>query len=580
MISPTKKTTTALLIAIAILAIAAYFSSFTNGFTHFDDQVQITENTDIIQLNWQKIKTIFSSTYVGMYQPVSTLFYGLLVGFFGMNPEVFHGFSFLLHLINGWILFSIFKQINVKESVAVLLTAIFVLHPMQVESVSWASATSNVIFTFFYLLAFWNFIQYGRNKSFSTGTFVLFILACLSKATAVSFPVVIFFYLLIWEKENWLKSIKIISPYLLISLAIGIITIISRESAEHLTDLSLSYTALERILIFCYTLIFYPIQFILPLNLSPFYSFPSKINDSFPIIYYIAPVFVLLFSALIYRFRKNQFVLFGAAFYLITIAPVLQLIPVGSQIVTDRYIYLSGIGLLLILIPILSAIKSQKAIQIGTLFIAMGLAFYSYNRTQVWESDATIWADVIEKDENVAQAWNNKGILAESIGNFADAERFYSRAIQLNPRYADPYSNRGNVYAKQGKSQAALNDFNQAIALKPNHADALFNRANEFIKVGDYNTALEDLNASLTIQPKADALTNRALIYIQTRKMELAINDLNQAIAMNPRKAQAYYLRGISKYQTIDSRAGCEDFQIAANLGDEASKQALEQYCR
>ncbi len=575
-----KKSTLALLITIAIIAFAAYFSSFSNGFTHFDDQVQVTENQDIINLTWQKIKTIFNSTYVGMYQPFSTLIYALLIGFFGMKAEAFHLFSFLIHLCNAFLIFKILQKFIQNETVIVLLCSIFLLHPMQVESVSWVSATSNVIFTFFYLAAFLSFIKdYSTNK-FQTATFLLFILACLSKATAVSLPIILLAYLIIYQKESWKTSIIKIIPFLIISLSIGIITILGRESAEHLTDLSLSYTILERFLIFCYTIIFYPIQFLLPFNLSPFYSFPNKLNDGFPLIYYLAPIILAALVFLIYKFRKNEKVIFGALFYLITIAPVLQLIPVGSQITTDRYVYLSCIGFLLMLAPILNAIKSTKALQIGTLILALGLGFYSYSRTQVWESDATIWADVIKKDENVAQAWNNKGILAEKEANLADAERFYTRAIQLNSRYADPYSNRGNIYAYQGKTDAALKDFNTALELKPNHPDALFNRANEFIKVGDYNTALEDLNASIAIKPQADALTNRAFVYIQTRKMDLAQADIEAALKIEPNKAQAYYLRGITKYQTISSIAGCDDFKMAASLGDETAKQAVGQYCK
>lgn len=575
-----KKLTTALFIIIASIAIATYFSSFSNGFTHFDDHIQVTENQDIINLNWQKIKTIFSSTYVGMYQPFSTFIYALLIGFFGMKAEVFHFFSFLLHLCNAYLVFKILQQFVKNEAVILLLCSVFLLHPMQVESVSWISATSNIIFTFFYLLAFLNFIKNYTKHSFQTTAFLLFILACLSKASAVSFPLLIFTYLLIYQKESWQKAFLNTLPYLIISIAIGIVTILGRESAEHLTDLSLSYSILERFLIVCYTIVFYPIQFLLPFNLSPFYSFPNKLNGGFPIIYYAAPFILAAFIFLIYKFRKNQKVLFGAFFYLITIAAVLQLIPVGSQITTDRYVYLSSIGFLFILAPIFSAIKSSKILYTSTLILALGLGFYSYNRTKVWESDHTIWTDVIKKDENVAQAWNNKGILAEKEGNLADAERFYSRAIQLNPKYADPYSNRGNIYAYQGKTEAALKDFNTALALKPNHADALFNRANEFIKIGDFNTALEDLNASIAIKPHSDAYTNRAFVYIQKRKMDLAIEDIEAALKIEPNKAQAYYLRGITKYQTIGVKAACEDFKIAASLGDETAQQAMEQYCK
>ncbi len=574
-----KKSTSAFLIFIALVALGAYWGSFSNAFTHFDDQIQITENQDIVRMNWDKLKTIFSSSYVGMYQPVSTLIYGLLIGFFGIKPAVFHGFSFLLHLLNGWLVFLVLKRLVRKELYIIPLVGLFVLHPMQVESVSWASATSNLIFTAFYLTAILSFLKHPT-RTFDPITFSWFILACLSKATAVSLPVLLLAYLVVIEKKSWITSFVQLLPYFLISLLIGTITILSREGAEHLTNLSLSYSFYERALIFCYTIVFYPLQYLLPLELSAFYSFPNKLNGTFNWIYYAAPFILLAIIFGVYRFRKNKHIVFGSLFYIISIGPVLQLIPVGSQVVTDRYIYLSGIGVLIALYPIIKLIKKPKALLIGSVACFLGLAIYAQQRTTVWQSDEAIWGDVLEKDQYVAQAWNNKGIIAEKEGKIADAERFYTRAIQLNPQYADPYTNRGNIYAAQGKSEAALNDFNQAIRLKPNHADALFNRANEFIKIGDFNTALEDLNASIAVKPQPDALTNRGLIYIQTKKWEKALADLNASLAQNPNNAQAYYLRALVKYQTVDATAGCADFQQAASLGDENAKQALLQYCR
>lgn len=574
-----KRSTAAFLVFIAIIALGAYWSSFSNAFTHFDDQIQITENSDIVKMNWDKLKTIFSSTYVGMYQPVSTLIYGLLIGFFGIKPAVFHVFSFLLHLLNGWLVFLLLKQLIKKELYIIPLVGLFVLHPMQVESVSWASATSNIIFTLFYLTAILSFLK-NPSRTFDPTTFSWFILACLSKATAISLPVVLLTYLIVINKKSWITSFVQLLPYFLISLLIGTITIMSRESAEHMTNLALSYTLVERGLIFCYTVVFYPLQYLFPIELSPFYSFPNKVSGSFGWIYYIAPFILATLIYLVFRFRKKHLVIFGALFYLITIGPVLQLIPVGSQVVTDRYIYLSGIGILIALSPLLGLIKNHKALLIASVTCFLGMAIYAQQRTTVWQNDETIWGDVLAKDEYVAQAWNNKGIIAEKEGKIADAERYYSRAIQLNAQYADPYTNRGNIYAAQGKSEAALKDFNNAIKIKPNHADALFNRANEFIKIGDFNTALEDLNASIAIKPQPDALTNRGLIYIQTKKWEQAMDDLNASLKLNPKNAQAFYLRALVKYQTVDATAGCDDFQQAANLGDENAKQALVQYCR
>src|SRR2546426_11340634 len=69
-----------------------------------------------------------------------------------------------------------------------------------------------------------------------------------------------------------------------------------------------------------------------------------------PLIFWIAPLLVAVIALGVYRSRlRGRGVMFGALFYFVNVALVLQLVPVGRAITADRYTYVSYIGVGLVL---------------------------------------------------------------------------------------------------------------------------------------------------------------------------------------------------------------------------------------
>lgn len=557
--------------------IAVYSNSLQFDFTHLDDQVQVVNNTAIRSLNWENLRTIFSSTSVGMYQPFTTLLYALAYQLDSLNPYAFSVFSLAFHVLNCSLIFILLKKLQVDTIARYFLVALFAFHPMQVESVVWVSAFSTLVFTFFYILSFTSFIeseQHNSKKSYWLSLF-LFLLACFSKSMAITLPVILTLYLIIKKpiKEiNWVKLV----PYYLISIVFGLITIFSREAAGHLSDLSVQFNWFDRIFLISYSVLFYPFKFLFPLELSVFYPYPELNNGALPWIYYVSLPALLGLFILIWKYRKNSFILFGAGFYLISIALVLQIIPVGNQLTTDRYIYLPLVGLLIILAHLIKNIK--PSITYLLLIIPVLLAFKSHNRTAIWENDGLIWEDVIEQYPKVAQAHNNLGsyLLTKNQQNAAFKE--FNLAIKQKPYYADAYSNRGNLLAQQGKIQEAIADFNKAIELRP-HSDAYFNRANIYAQQDQLQQAIADYSESLALKKSADTYTNRAFAYLKINSPKQALSDLNKALAIKPNFSRAYFLMGMSYQFEQQPAKACSAFQRASALGSQNAKAAYRDYC-
>lgn len=567
---------------ILLLCILVYYPSLDNAFSNLDDQLQVVENRHIRSLSAENIKNIFTSTTVGMYQPLTSFLNAVVFHFAGLNPTAYHSLGLLLHLFNCILLFVLLKKFVKNDYVLLLLTGIFALHPMQVESVAWISAMSNLLFTSFYLLAFMAYLKYARTKQgkFYFLSLLLFILSCLSKVSAVSFPLLLLFY--DWYESRKLQTSQLLRkiPFFIISIAFGIVAIIFREDAGHLSDLSQVFSLFERVFLISASILFYPLKLLFPFALSAFYPYPELIDGHLPTLYYLslaALVFVLYLT--IKNFKKYPLLGFGMGFYMICISLVIQIIPVGNQLTTDRYIYLPMIGLLLMLsVGLNKLLQWKKWTWVPISILLLALAFLSHKRSKVWQDDEILWKDVLSHYPHVAQAWNNLGNLYLEEGDAQKAYKHYNKAIELKPYYADAYSNRGVILSNLGKSQEAIRDFNRALQLRP-HADAYFNLGNELAKIKDFNSAIDNFKLSIELEARPDAYANRAFAKLNLGKDESALQDLNTAIQLDPNFANAYFLKGMYYGQNNNIVEACKNLRKAAQLGHANAIQAVKGFC-
>jgi tetratricopeptide (TPR) repeat protein len=553
-----------------------YKNSLNYDFTHWDDYDQVVENQNIFDLSFSKTAEIFSSTSVGMYQPITTFFYAIIYKISGPDAFNFHLASLVFHWLNCILLIQLLSFYKLDFIATAIAVTLFAFHPMQVESVAWVSAFSTLTFTFFSLISILFFIYKKENNSKYWLSFLFFLLACLSKSAAVFLPVFLLF--LCNTNPFDIKKNEVIQmiPFFIISFAFGIITILSRESAGHLSDISQSFHLFERFFLVSHSYLFYFIKFILPINLSAFYAFPDS-ESTLPILYYLSPIVVVFLIYVIWRLREKKEIIIGFALYTLSLLLVLQIIPVGSQIATDRYIYFPMIGILIILIPLLKSIN--KKLSYILLIVPVLLAFKSQDRTKVWESDKTLWTDVIQKNEDVPQAYNNLASFELEENNLKKALLYVNKAINLKPNYADAFANRGNIYSQTGQNDLAFKDFEKAIKLKP-HADAYFNRGNLYMQTAQFNNALNDYSQSIKLKASPDAFTNRAFCYLQLNNESKALQDLNFTIHQYPNFSSAYYLRGMLFIKKKRKTEACQNLSKASELGNNQAKAALSKFCQ
>ena len=191
-----------LLPAVLLLVITAaiYCRVLGHDFLlNWDDNEYVLDNDAVYGISISHIQRVFGSYYVGNYAPVQMLSYMLDYELWGLWPGGFLLTNILLHFLNGLMLYGLLFTIYRDRLLAATAAAIFLFHPLQVESVAWISQRKNLLAMLFFLLAWRGYIAFrdkeGRHAwYYYAGALAAFLLALLSKSVAVIFPLVILLY--------------------------------------------------------------------------------------------------------------------------------------------------------------------------------------------------------------------------------------------------------------------------------------------------------------------------------------------------------------------------------------------------
>ncbi len=610
-------------VPFAIMALAAlvYSNALANGFTNFDDDFYILKNPFLRDFSWEGLKAIFTSFYTANYHPLTTLTYWIEFHFAGLNPFPYHLLNVALHIANTWLVYKLVQQLSGKQVTAIVVSVLFAIHPMHVESVAWISERKDVLYTCFYLLALIAYTRPGSEGSKTTNyiyTTIFFLLALLSKSAAVTLPVLLVAIDIYKGKKVGVQSLLAKAPLFILAFTFGIVAIMSQKEAGALRHLAEMHTLTERFFFIAYGLASYFVRLVAPLQLSAMHNYPIANGGLLPWVVYASLPFLALLGWLAYRWKAyRREVIFGLSFFIITISVMLQVVAVGSALTSERYTYVPYIGLFYIIGQYIANVidGNQRSLVIG-LGAAATVLFcgLSWARIGVWKDGYTLFADVIEKNPDYYFGYWMRGNLNNGDGRAEAAIQDYSDAIRLNPGFEDLYYDRGHAFMDANNPQAAIKDYNQAISINPKMAEALNDRGWAYYKAGKKDVAVADINQSLVINPSlAEAYNNRGSIYYEAGDMAAALPEFNKAIQVKPDfemaylnraalKANAkdfrgamddynlleglrpgdntiYYNRGLVKMNLNDRNGACEDWSKAAGMGNNMAGELLNKFC-
>jgi len=623
-----KKIPAGLLLAVVGLTLVAFLPALTNGFTHWDDNVYVTDNPLVASLTWDHLKAIFTTSHYGVYVPLTMLSYSLEYALFGKNPAAFHATNVVLHVVNAGLVFGLFFWLFGGNGLAAFFAAaLFSVHPLHVESVAWIAERKDLLCALFFFLSLLSFRRYGEsgNRRFLRRSLVLFLCSLLSKPMALTLPFVLLLMDHLASGRITRKALREKIPFFALSLVFVVIAVLANQPGDTppaAAALGLPALVFQKAAVALFSLAFYLLKILLPFKLAAVYPYTEKIAGLPPVLLYAAPVvFAILAAAAVLALKRSKKVFFGLGFFVLTLVPILQLVSLpGNTIVADRYTYIPGLGIaflagLLLTGDFRAKLRPAKVllpIALGAVILALSVS--TFGRCRVWKDDRSLWTDVLEKYPDVAVAHDKLGLVRAADGDQEAAIEEYSRAIALDGSYAGAYNNRAVANGRLKRYDQALADYEKVIDLNPSYADAFYNLGNLYHEIGRDESAVEIYGRALEKTPKSAPIynnrglsyvalnelekaradfskaveidpafalprINRGLLLVQLGRFDESFEDLNAAVAMNPKIPNVYLARGLAFAGKGDYDKALSDFDAVLRLKPD-DEEALNQRVR
>jgi tetratricopeptide (TPR) repeat protein len=508
-----------------LAAFLVFATGLGNDMTGVDDHASTVENPAVRNFS---LSTLFSNFNLGMYAPLTWLGYAIAYGMGKSDPMWYHLLSFVVHLINTYLVYQVLTKLNVRRALVLPIALLFAIHPIQVESVAWIAGFSTPLYSLFSLLAFSYYLDYAagtENRYRAYGlSLAMFVLACLAKSAAVTVPLTL--VVLDWWRRptnlertrQWLGY----APFFLLALAFGLLTIHTREvSGTAVGAISNGYSAFERVLLVCYAPLFYIGKMLLPLKLNIYYSF-DKINGQLPWQYFASPIVVAALALAAWYWReKAPYLRLGLLFFLSNIVIALPFATLGTfELCADHYNYLACIGIFFTLAEGLSALQrrfpsASLGLRAVGLIWVIAMAFLCFKQIRIWRDTLTVISNAINNGfSHKGMMHLGRGVEYGDLGKPQEAIQDFTRALELNPDIQDAYKMRGSLYAQSGQIDKAIADLEKYLRFDSLDAVSWNNLAMIHMQYGRLPQALDAFTRTIAIKPDAAiSYQNRSKIY-------------------------------------------------------------------
>lgn len=594
--SSPRQRTVILCLLLVVATLAVYNPVNRNAFVNFDDDHYITHNLQVqAGLTWETVKWAFDGYHEANWHPLTWISHALDCQFFGLNPVGHHYTNVVLHALDAVLLFLLLQSATGFTWRSLMVAALFALHPVNVESVAWASERKNVLSMMFLLLTMLAYGWYVRKPARLRYLAVVALFACglMSKPQVITLP----FLLLLWDYwplgrfgAEGIHAAKVWElfrekiPLFALSLASAVITMQAQKAggAIHSAIIYPFHLRFENAIV-SYSR--YIGKAFWPTNLSPLYPHPLDLLHEWQVI--ASALFLIVATIVVIAQRRRGYLATGWFWFLGSLVPMIGLVQVGEQAMADRYAYLPFIGLFIMIVWGVAEEAQRRRILpdrlVGpSIVILLALAALTYRQIGYWHDSETLWTHALRvSDVPSYKAHFNLAVTYDEQGRYTEAIRQFHQSI--DPRSDDPKIHLGlGVYdQRHGAMQQAVDEYQTTLRMTSDptvKADAYSNLGSTYRQLHEYNHAEENFTAALKLDPnKPIALIGMGLLAQRSGNFNQAVDYYSRAMAIQP-TAIGYLLISRAQQQTGNSTGAkaAEDRaeQLTSNLAE--AQQAAE----
>jgi tetratricopeptide (TPR) repeat protein len=470
---------------------------------------------------------------------------------------------------------------------SILVSFLFAVHPLNVETVAWVAERKSVLSTLFFFLAIGAYGVYLHRKSIPRYLLIclFFVLGLMSKPMVITLPCLLLLLdcwpfqriALPYHHTSWndfLSSARnsLIEkiPLFFIAAASAIITVVSQHrggAVGHTAVLPLGFRIENALLSY----VLYIVKAFWPVRLAVFYP---HLQGRLALLIVLLSGFALLsFTVLCWRWRAHRYLLVGWLWYLIALLPVIGIVQVGRQAMADRYAYIPLIGVFILLVWAaaegLQARVSPSSLRVLSAAVVLGYASVTLVQIGYWRNSYLLFAHTLQVTSENSTAELNFGKELADRGQNDLAEVHFRNAIQYSPDLGVARYNLATLLQRENRTDDALQQYLLALprmsdplelAQTHNNLGALFLARNQ------YAEALAQFDSAIYINPdEANSYLGRGMVQFQSAQVDNALASFSKAAEIAP-SALAWYWTGRCLEARGDKDLAIRAYQSALRL--------------
>ena len=529
------------IIIILALALSLYSHTVRFGFV-WDDEKLIEKNpyiknpifipryfiTDIFLLSFEPHQSLY-------YRPLLLFSFQFDYSIWGLNAAGFHLMNILLFLMFSALVYAFIKNVSNSKKIAFFTAVLFIIHPINVQTVSWISGRNEVLLTIFLLASFILFKkslatpQPFKRIAFYLFSVLMFAFGLLSKEAAASLPLILIFYdycfICNYKFSKLLKNLRDYIPYMLILL---IYLYVRQAIFEDMAGVRIRpfkvMPPVTLLILNLKSIPFYIKSILLPFPIE-FQAFKMPTLDTMDLQAIISTLIISIFIFYLFKYKPPlREEVFFLGWFIIFSVPILFI----GVLMGTRFLVLPIVGLFGFSSLFLARwIRRKRPIKIKFIFYALLLAvifsygFSSYKTSFHWK--------------------DNQSILKLMLKRY--------------PNDSDVHYNIGWLCAELGDLEKAIKEYKIALALKNDHTRARFNLAHAYYNLGRMDDAISELKMTLS-QDNSMPYVHQALAVIYSNKglYEEAVGEVKAELSLNANR-----LKMLEFLADLYEKAGEED---------------------
>ena len=589
---------TASLIVLLIATAAACLPAIDAPFT-FDEQAGVAANRAVHPgASWRD-----ALTYRFSPDQSRPLFFASLLldaRLHGMAPRGFRRTDVILHLLAGLLVWMLlrralrhtlrrmlprpadpFRTARRAEWAALAGTAVFLLHPLQSESILYIWGRAGVLSAlggFVALLAVpWpDEAPGGRPRTLLRWAAALLAaaVALASKEDAVALPAIALVVWTVAECRPWrpslLRALMLALPVLLfLFLRAFVLGSVGRQVYARSVSDNLLIQGMVTLRYLGLTL------FPFPQSVDHVQPFPGLFAGLGTIVVCLAIAVGAILAAQRARGTATRFaaagILVGAAGLLLYwVVPVADVMP-------ERRIYPAMLGAAYTAAGVAFAIAPRGLWP--ALLLAALLTPALRARANLWADSRLLWEEAARRGPERARPLINLGVLAADAGDPVRAGMLFDRALALEPQNAEALYNRGRLRLDQGNAEGARDDLEASVAADPTIPRARINLGIARLRLGDMAGAERDFRSALDIDPgDPRGLTNLAEVRRASGSPDEAIALYREALESDSGYAHAAGRLGVALEEKGDRRGALTAYReyLARGAATDTDRRAVE----